>query len=58
MLRLILNLILGIMDEYPDMVIELSSHTDARGRDPYNLDLSQRRANSAKSWLLGTRRGR
>jgi outer membrane protein OmpA-like peptidoglycan-associated protein len=34
------------------MVIELSSHTDARGRDEYNLELSQRRANSAKSWLV------
>ncbi|NNE25803.1 MAG: OmpA family protein [Saprospiraceae bacterium] len=47
-----LNLILGIMDEYPEMVIEMSSHTDSRGRDGYNLDLSQRRANSARTWLI------
>jgi outer membrane protein OmpA-like peptidoglycan-associated protein len=47
-----LSLILELMNEYGDMVIELSSHTDARGEDDYNVDLSQRRANSAKSWLL------
>ena len=47
-----LNVILELMNEYPDMVIELSSHTDARGLTKYNEDLSQRRANSAKSWLL------
>jgi outer membrane protein OmpA-like peptidoglycan-associated protein len=34
------------------MVIELSSHTDSRASNPYNLDLSQRRANSAKRWLV------
>jgi len=39
------------MTQYPDMVIELSSHTDSRGPDPYNEDLSQRRANSAKQYL-------
>jgi peptidoglycan-associated lipoprotein len=50
-----LNQILGLMKQYPDMVIELGSHTDARGKDSYNLELSQRRANSAKNWL--TQRG-
>ncbi|MBK8954690.1 MAG: OmpA family protein [Saprospiraceae bacterium] len=42
-----------LMDKYPDMVIELSSHTDSRGNDDYNEKLSQRRANSAKKWLMG-----
>ena len=41
-----------LMQEYPDMVIELSSHTDAQGVDKYNLGLSQRRADSAKKWLV------
>ena len=35
------------------MVIELSSHTDYRGKDSYNENLSQRRAESATRWLLG-----
>lgn len=47
-----LSLIYDLMKQYPDMVIELGSHTDARGDDDYNLKLSQRRANSAKNWLL------
>lgn len=42
----------SLMDDYPDMVIELSSHTDARGPANYNQRLSQRRAQSAKDWLV------
>lgn len=41
-----------IMDTYPDMVIELSSHTDMRGINAYNQKLSQRRAQSAADWLV------
>lgn len=44
--------LLELMENYPTMKIELSSHTDARGNDNYNEDLSQRRANSAKKWLV------
>lgn len=46
-----LSTLLGLLQEYPTMVIELSSHTDARGNDDYNKRLSQRRANSAKNWI-------
>ena len=46
-----LSVLLDLMQRYPDMVIELSSHTDYRGNNDYNEDLSQRRANSAKKWL-------
>ena len=42
----------SLMDQYPDLVIELSSHTDSRGDNKFNLDLSQRRANSTKNWLV------
>lgn len=47
-----LNTLLDLMDTYPDMVIELSSHTDSRGNDRYNERLSQRRAQSAVDWLI------
>ncbi len=47
-----LDFILGLMNKYPEMVIELSSHTDSRGEDDYNIDLSQRRANSARQYLI------
>ncbi len=41
-----------LMDQYADMVIELSSHTDCRGDNEFNKKLSQRRANSTKAWLV------
>lgn len=47
-----LQVVLELMNEYPDMIIELSSHTDYRGNDAYNEKLSQRRADSAREWLL------
>lgn len=47
-----LGVILQLMYDYPNMVIELSSHTDSRGLTKYNQDLSQKRANSAKEWLV------
>lgn len=47
-----LQVIYDLMTKYPDMVIELSSHTDARGADEYNRQLSQRRAESARRWLV------
>lgn len=47
-----LQVVYELMTEYPDMVIELSSHTDNRGNDTYNKDLSQRRADSARRWLV------
>jgi peptidoglycan-associated lipoprotein len=44
--------VFDLMKKYPEMVIELSSHTDYRGKDTYNQDLSQRRAESARKWLI------
>ncbi|MBK7937665.1 MAG: OmpA family protein [Lewinellaceae bacterium] len=41
-----------LLKKYPDMKIELSSHTDARGNDQYNEELSQKRAESAKTWIV------
>lgn len=40
-----------LMQKYPKMMIELSSHTDSRGNDFFNLDLSQRRADAAIAYL-------
>jgi peptidoglycan-associated lipoprotein len=47
-----LEYLVELMEQYPDMVIELSSHTDAQGISTYNQNLSQRRAESAKLWLM------
>lgn len=34
------------------IVIELSSHTDSRGKDDYNMQLSQKRAQSAVDYII------
>lgn len=47
-----LQFLVDLMNQYPDMKIELSSHTDAQGKDDYNEKLSQRRADSAKTWMV------
>lgn len=41
-----------LMKLYPSMEIELAAHTDSRGEADYNLDLSMRRAESAKAFLV------
>ncbi len=47
-----LQVIFELLEEYPEMKIEMGSHTDIRGEDNYNRDLSQRRAESARRWLV------
>ena len=41
-----------VMQQYPSMQIELIAHTDSRGTTIYNLELSQKRAQSAKQYLV------
>ncbi|MBB6609504.1 OmpA family protein [Pontibacter sp. Tf4] len=47
-----LDKLVEILEDNPNISIELSSHTDARGSDIYNLDLSQRRAESAVEYII------
>jgi len=48
---LVLDNVANILHQNPTLRIELSSHTDSRGNDTYNLNLSQRRAEAAVSYL-------
>ncbi|NJL76499.1 MAG: OmpA family protein [Saprospiraceae bacterium] len=41
-----------VMQQYASMQIELIAHTDSRGTTIYNLELSQKRAQSAKQYLI------
>ena len=43
--------LLSMMNRFPSMVIELSSHTDSRGGERYNRQLSMKRAVSAMQYL-------
>ena len=47
-----LNVLVDLMKKYPSMEVEVSAHTDARGPDQYNLDLSKLRAASTLEYLV------
>lgn len=47
-----LDNLVSFLNENPDINISLGSHTDARGKDDYNLRLSQRRAESVLAYLF------
>ncbi|MGB7785711.1 MAG: OmpA family protein [Salinimicrobium sp.] len=47
-----LNRVVEIMKNYPMLKIEIGSHADARGSNKYNMDLSQRRAESTLEYLV------
>jgi outer membrane protein OmpA-like peptidoglycan-associated protein/tetratricopeptide (TPR) repeat protein len=47
-----LKKILAVMQEYPQMKIDIRSHTDSRSSAKSNLILSDKRAKSIVSWLV------
>ncbi|TPG64411.1 OmpA family protein [Hymenobacter nivis] len=47
-----LDTLVQTLADNPKINIELSSHTDQRGKDAYNLKLSQRRAESAVEYIV------
>lgn len=47
-----LDSLVDLLNENPNITIELSSHCDYRGADAYNLRLSQRRAESVVNYLI------
>jgi len=47
-----LNRLVQFLKDNPEARIELSSHTDSRGSHAYNEQLSQRRADSAKAYVV------
>lgn len=52
-----LDALAKILHENPPIRIQLSSHTDCRGTDAYNQELSQKRAQSAVDYLIAQRIG-
>jgi len=48
----ILDELVRTLRDNPTLRIELSSHTDSRGSDAYNMALSQRRAQAAVDYLV------
>ena len=50
----LLSSVANIIANHPELAsIEIEGHTDDRGDDAYNLDLSQRRAEAVRRFLIG-----
>jgi len=47
-----LNTLINILERNPSFVIELAAHTDSRNTKQYNLELSQKRAQSVVRFLI------
>lgn len=48
---LILDKLIALMKEFPDLEIRVESHTDARGSDEFNMILSKKRAKAASDYI-------
>lgn len=47
-----LEKVFAAMEQYPQIKINIRSHTDSRGNDAYNMALSNRRAKSTKDYIV------
>lgn len=47
-----LDLVVRMLNMYPEMKIQLNSHTDSRGTNEYNQRLSRRRADNAVAYIV------
>ena len=43
---------MAFLNEYPNIEIEMSAHTDSKGSDEYNMTLSDNRAKSVREYIL------
>ncbi len=50
--KVVLNGVAETLRRYPDMLVEVAGHTDNRGSDSYNLNLSQQRAQAVAEYLF------
>ncbi len=44
--------VIAAMEKYPSLKLKVNSHTDSRGKDAYNLWLSQKRAEATVSYMV------
>jgi outer membrane protein OmpA-like peptidoglycan-associated protein len=47
-----LDKVVALMNNYPEMVITLASHTDSRADDDYNMTLSNKRAKATYEYII------
>lgn len=47
-----INRVAGVLNQYPNTLVRVEGHTDSKGTDAYNMDLSNRRATAVKNLLV------
>jgi len=47
-----LRKVVTFLEAYPDVILEVGSHTDSKGSDKYNYALAERRSLSVKNYLI------
>lgn len=47
-----LKKVLTTLQNYPEIIVEIGGHTDITGNYKRNLELSQKRANAVRDWLI------
>ena len=50
--RTIDSMVMPLFDMFPTGIIEIGSHTDNKGTDQYNIDLSQKRSESVVGYIV------
>ncbi len=48
----ILDTVAQVLQDFPDITVEVQGHTDSRGNDAFNMRLSQARAESVRTYLV------
>jgi len=48
----VLTQVAEVINKYPNAAVLIEGYTDSKGKDSYNLKLSDRRAASVKDWLM------
>lgn len=49
----VLNSVALVLKEYEKTIVQVAGHTDSTGSDSYNMQLSQRRADTVARYLIG-----
>ena len=49
----ILDEVVGVLNDNPKISLEVQGHTDNKGSEAYNMNLSQTRADAVKAYLVG-----
>ncbi|QYJ68417.1 OmpA family protein [Flavobacterium litorale] len=47
-----LDKVVYVLDNFPEIIIKIESHTDSRGNDAYNKRLSERRAQATYNYIM------